>query len=60
MVIDNAICIHEEDAGVLWKHTDYRTGGRSHTVRSRKLVINMICTLANYGSSMILLYYLEF
>lgn len=48
VVIDNAICIHEEDAGVLWKHTDYRTGGRSHTVRSRRLVINMVCTLANY------------
>jgi primary-amine oxidase len=24
-VIQNAICIHEEDAGVLWKHTNWRT-----------------------------------
>jgi primary-amine oxidase len=47
-VIKNAICIHEEDAGVLWKHTDYRPGGRSHTVRSRRLVVSMVCTLANY------------
>ncbi|KAF8131567.1 copper amine oxidase [Boletus edulis] len=47
-IIKNAICIHEEDAGVLWKHTDYRPGGRSHTVRSRRLVISMVCTLANY------------
>ena len=49
MVIKNVICIHEEDAGVLWKHTDYRPGGRSQTVRSRRLVVSMVCTLANYG-----------
>ncbi|KIK02221.1 hypothetical protein K443DRAFT_536129 [Laccaria amethystina LaAM-08-1] len=48
VVIKNAICIHEEDAGVLWKHSDYRPGGRSHTVRRRRLVISMVCTLANY------------
>lgn len=48
-IIKNAICIHEEDAGVLWKHTDYRPGGRHQTVRSRRLVVSMVCTLANYG-----------
>jgi len=48
VVINNVICIHEEDAGVLWKHTDYRPNGRGHTVRSRRLVISMSCTLANY------------
>ncbi|OAX39227.1 hypothetical protein K503DRAFT_769707 [Rhizopogon vinicolor AM-OR11-026] len=47
-VIKNAICIHEEDAGVLWKHTDYRSGGRHQTVRSRRLVVSMVCTVANY------------
>ena len=25
-VVDNAICMHEEDFGVLWKHTDVFTG----------------------------------
>ena len=50
-MIKNVICIHEEDAGVLWKHTDYRPGGRGQTVRSRRLVISMVCTLANYGTS---------
>ena len=25
-VVKNAICMHEEDYGVLWKHTDFRTG----------------------------------
>ncbi|KII94247.1 hypothetical protein PLICRDRAFT_171908 [Plicaturopsis crispa FD-325 SS-3] len=48
VTIKNAICIHEEDAGVLWKHTDYRPGGRGQTVRRRRLVISMVCTLANY------------
>ena len=47
--LKNVICIHEEDDGVLWKHTDYRPNGRSHTVRKRRLVVSMVCTLANYG-----------
>ncbi|KAK0479787.1 copper amine oxidase [Armillaria novae-zelandiae] len=44
----NTICIHEEDNGVFWKHTDYRPGGRTQTVRRRRLVVSMVCTLANY------------
>ncbi|KAJ6631458.1 copper amine oxidase [Mycena sp. CBHHK59/15] len=47
-VVQNCICIHEEDAGVLWKHTDFRPGGRSQTVRRRRLVVSMVCTVANY------------
>ncbi|KAL5521964.1 AMO1 [Sanghuangporus sanghuang] len=46
--IKHAICIHEEDHGLLWKHTDYRPGGRSFAARSRRLVVSMCCTLANY------------
>ncbi|EIW52569.1 peroxisomal copper amine oxidase [Trametes versicolor FP-101664 SS1] len=46
--VKNVICIHEEDAGLLWKHTDFRVGGRAQAVRSRRLVIQQICTLANY------------
>lgn len=26
-VIKNAVCLHEEDYGLLWKHVDYRWGG---------------------------------
>ncbi|KAI9623240.1 hypothetical protein H4Q26_014736 [Puccinia striiformis f. sp. tritici PST-130] len=48
VVIKNGICIHEEDAGLLWKHSDLRPGGMAHSVRSRKLVVSMICTVANY------------
>ncbi|GJJ14192.1 hypothetical protein Clacol_008454 [Clathrus columnatus] len=48
--IKRAICIHEEDNGLLWKHTDFRTG-RAYSVRSRRLVISMICTVANYDGT---------
>ncbi|KAI5116906.1 hypothetical protein M0805_000801 [Coniferiporia weirii] len=46
--IKSAICIHEEDDGILWKHSDYRPGGRSFAARRRRLVVSMCCTLANY------------
>lgn len=46
--VKNAVCIHEEDTGLMWKHSDYRPGGPSHNVRGRKLVISMVCTVANY------------
>jgi len=46
-VIDNAICMHEEDYGILWKHTDAATG-KMRVVRSRRLVISSICTIGNY------------
>ena len=43
----NAICLHEEDAGLLWKHTDLRTG-KAEVRRSRRLVISSISTIDNY------------
>ncbi len=43
----NAVCMHEEDFGLLWKHTDAVTG-KARTVRSRRLVISSICTIGNY------------
>merc|ERR1711939_675937 len=52
VTIKNAICIHEEDDGILWKHTDFRVGGKAHAVRGRKLIISMICTVANYEYAM--------
>ena len=45
--IKNAICIHEEDAGILFKHTDFRDDSVIVT-RARKLVIQQIFTAANY------------
>jgi primary-amine oxidase len=47
VTIKNAVCVHEEDAGLLWKHTDWRTG-QSETRRSRRLVVSFIATAGNY------------
>jgi primary-amine oxidase len=44
--IPNAICVHEEDSGVLWKHVDERTGAQ--TRRQRRLVVSFHVTVANY------------
>ncbi|KAK4687181.1 primary-amine oxidase, partial [Tremellales sp. Uapishka_1] len=41
------VCIHEQDDGIGWKHTNYRTGKPSVT-RSRVLVVQTIITVANY------------
>ncbi|KAH7161295.1 copper amine oxidase [Dactylonectria macrodidyma] len=43
----SVICLHEQDNGILWKHTNFRTGG-AVVVRSRELVVQFIVTLANY------------
>ncbi|MFN8635947.1 MAG: primary-amine oxidase, partial [Chloroflexota bacterium] len=45
--IQNAICLHEEDVGVLWKHLDIRTGA-VEVRRSRRLVVSFIATVGNY------------
>jgi primary-amine oxidase len=44
--IPNAICIHEEDSGVLWKHVDERAGAEVR--RARRLVVSFHATVANY------------
>jgi primary-amine oxidase len=43
----NVVCLHEQDNGIGWKHTNWRTG-RAVVTRSRELVIQFIITLANY------------
>ena len=45
--IKNAICMHEEDFGILWKHTDRRLG-IPEVRRSRRLVISSVSTVENY------------
>lgn len=47
MVIKKAVCLHEEDAGILWKHMEYRNG-HAEVRRSRRLVISFISTVVNY------------
>lgn len=46
--IQNAICMHEEDFGILWKHTDRRLPNNPEVRRSRRLVISSISTVENY------------
>ncbi|KAJ5084886.1 Copper amine oxidase [Penicillium alfredii] len=45
--LKNVICMHEQDNGLQHKHTNYRSGAAT-VVRNRQLVIQMICTVANY------------
>ena len=47
VTIPNAICLHEEDYGILWKHSDFRTGA-VEVRRSRRLVVSFIATVGNY------------
>ena len=42
----NVVCMHEEDAGILWKHVDYRNG-HNESRRSRELIISSIATVVN-------------
>jgi primary-amine oxidase len=44
--IPHAICIHEEDNGVLWKHVDHEFGPEVR--RARRLVVSFHVTVANY------------
>jgi primary-amine oxidase len=46
-IIRNAICLHEEDTGILWKHHDSRSGA-TDVRRARRLVISTIVTVGNY------------
>ncbi|WP_232665192.1 primary-amine oxidase [Pseudonocardia sp. TRM90224] len=45
--IENAICMHEEDHGVLWKHSDLFTGARE-TRRQRRMVFSFFTPIGNY------------
>ncbi|KAA0083419.1 primary-amine oxidase [Mycolicibacterium sp. P9-64] len=47
VTIKNAICMHEEDDSIMWKHYDFRQD-TAEVRRSRKLVISFIATVANY------------
>ncbi|CPZ50697.1 Probable copper amine oxidase [Mycobacteroides abscessus] len=44
--IKNAICIHEEDNAVLWKHVDHDHGAQVR--RMRRLTVSFHVTVANY------------
>ncbi|KAI0125322.1 copper amine oxidase [Xylariales sp. AK1849] len=47
MLAKNVVCLHEQDNGIGWKHTNFRTD-RAVVTRLRELVVQFIVTLANY------------
>jgi len=57
-VLPNVICVHEEDAGVLWKHTEQFTGS-SDVRRQRRLVISFFVTVGNYDYGFYWYFYLD-
>ena len=56
--IENAICMHEEDYGILWKHHDLH-GDTSEVRRSRRLVVSFIATVGNYEYGFYWYFYLD-
>jgi primary-amine oxidase len=49
ITVKHAVCIHEEDDGLLFKHSDFRDNfGTSIVTRSTRLIISQIFTAANY------------
>jgi primary-amine oxidase len=57
-VIRNAVCIHEEDFGILWKHTDIFNGS-AQTRRQRRLVVSSWATVGNYDYGFYWYFYLD-
>jgi primary-amine oxidase len=57
--IPHAICIHEEDYGILWKHWDFRYVEQSEVRRSRRLVVSSIHTIGNYEYGFFWYFYLD-
>jgi primary-amine oxidase len=47
MLMKNAICMHEEDYGILWKHYEFRND-TFEVRRSRRLVVSFFATVGNY------------
>jgi primary-amine oxidase len=46
IMIERAVCLHEEDNAVLWKHIDAETGAEVR--RMRRMVVSAHATVANY------------
>jgi primary-amine oxidase len=57
-VVRNAICVHEEDHGILWKHTDIYNGS-VQARRQRRLVVSFFTTVGNYDYGFYWYFYLD-
>ncbi|GMM31377.1 hypothetical protein DAMA08_041220 [Martiniozyma asiatica (nom. inval.)] len=47
ILLPSTVCLHEQDAGILYKHVNYRTGAKV-VARRREFVVQFIATVANY------------
>ncbi|HEY1671118.1 MAG TPA: primary-amine oxidase [Streptosporangiaceae bacterium] len=56
--LPQAICLHEEDYGILWKHSDV-PNGVAEVRRSRRMVISFIATVGNYEYGFFWYFYLD-
>ena len=46
--LPNAVCLHEEDYNILWKHVDMHNDNHAEVRRSRRLVVSSWATVGNY------------
>jgi primary-amine oxidase len=58
VTLPQAICIHEEDYGILWKHHNFVLGN-TEVRRSRRLVVSSISTVGNYEYGFFWYFYLD-
>jgi primary-amine oxidase len=58
VTLHNAVCVHEEDYGVAWKHTDGNIG-HVETRRQRRLVVSCWATANNYDYGFFWYFYLD-
>ena len=57
-LIKNAICMHEEDYGILWKYS-VPAAQQTTVTRSRRLVVSSIATIGNYVYGFFWYFYLD-
>ncbi|MFE6995527.1 primary-amine oxidase [Microbacterium sp. NPDC057659] len=56
--VPNVVCMHEEDYGILWKHTEPGPVG-AQVRRSRRLVVSYFATVGNYDYGFYWYFYLD-
>ena len=61
MKLPNVVCCHEQDDGILWKHTDIFNGSGPWTQsrRQRRLVVSYFTTVGNYDYGFYWYFYLD-
>jgi primary-amine oxidase len=56
--LPHAVCLHEEDYGILWRHAD-PASGTSEVRRSRRMVVSFTATVSNYDYGFFWYFYLD-